>query len=99
MAKKALPLDCLLPELEETRRVLGRGAYGEVVEVLLHGTKVAGKKINCKDSESDVKSRIKQECNKLVCSTVSTYTCLVWHTVKYIVRTVVVLSTCTNWCQ
>ena len=66
MAKKALLLDCLLPELEENGRVIGRGAYGEVVELLLHGTKVAGKKIDCKDRESDIKSRTKQECSRLV---------------------------------
>ena len=92
----ALSPDCLLPELEETGRVIGRGAYGEVVELLLHGTKVVGKKINCKDSESDIKSRTKQECSRLVRSTVSTYTCLIWRTVKYTIRTVIVLSTCTN---
>ena len=54
-----------LTKLEETGKVIGRGAYGEVVEVLLHGTKVAGKKIDCKERESDIKSRIKQECNRL----------------------------------
>ena len=81
MAKKALPLDCLLPELEETGRVIGRGAYGEVVELLLHGIKVAGKKIDCKDSESDIKLCTRQECNRLVRSTVSTYTSsLAWPT-------------------
>ena len=52
-------------ELEETGRVIGRGAYGEVLELLLHGTKVAGKKIDSKDRESDIKSRIEQECNRL----------------------------------
>ena len=57
--------DYLLSELKETGRVLGRGAYGEVVELLLHGTKVAGKKIDCKDKESDIKSRIEQQCNRL----------------------------------
>ena len=92
----ALSLDCLLPELEETGKVIERGAYGEVVELLLYGTKVAGKKIDCKDRESDVKSRTRQECSRLVCSTISTYTCLVWRTVKCTVRTVIVLSTCTN---
>ena len=54
-----------LPELEETARVIGRGVYGEVIEMLLHGTKVAGKKIDCKDRESDIKSRIEQQCNRL----------------------------------
>ena len=67
--KMALPLDCQLPELEETGRVIGRGAYGEVVELLLHGTKVAGKKIDYKDRESDIITRTKQECSRLVHST------------------------------
>ena len=49
MSNKAPPCkmarpDCLL-ELEETGRVIGRGAYAEVVELLLHGTKLVGKKI------------------------------------------------------
>ena len=64
MAKKALPLDCLLPELEETGREIGRGAYGKVVELLLHSTKVVGKRIDCKDKKNDIKSRTKQECSR-----------------------------------
>ena len=54
-----------LPGLEETERVIRRGAYGEVLELLLHGTKVAGKKIYCKDRETDIKSRIEQQYNRL----------------------------------
>ena len=61
---KMASLDFLI-ELEETGRVIGRGAYGEVLELLLHGTKVAEKKINCKDREIDIKSRIEQQCNRL----------------------------------
>ena len=61
---KMASLDFLI-ELEETGRVIGRGAYGEVLELLLHGTKVAGKKINCEDRETDIKSRIEQQCNRL----------------------------------
>ena len=56
--------DYFLPNIEETERVLGQGAYGEVVEMSLHGTKVAGKKIDSK--ESYIKSRIEQHCKKLV---------------------------------
>ena len=55
--------DYFLLNIEETDRVLGRGAYGEVVEMSLHGTKVAGKKI---DSKESCKSRIEQQCNKSV---------------------------------
>ena len=71
MAKKQSQfMDCFLPELEETGRVLGRGAYGEVVELLLHGTKVAGKKIhniffdstNDPDYVKSMKERFQQEC-------------------------------------
>ena len=36
-----------LPNVEDTGRILGRGAYGEVVEMKLpNGTIVAGKKIH-----------------------------------------------------
>ena len=36
-----------LPDVEDTGRILGRGAYGEVVEMKLpNGTIVAGKKIH-----------------------------------------------------
>ena len=65
---------CLLPELEETGRVLGRGAYGEVVEMLLHGTKVVGKKIhniffdstNDPDYVKSMKERVQEECVRYV---------------------------------
>ena len=75
MAKKQSQfMDCFLPELEETGRVLGRGAYGEVVEMLLHGTKVAGKKIHNVffDSTNDpshvesMRKRFEQECVRYV---------------------------------
>ena len=65
---------CLFLELEETVRVLGRGAYGEVVELLLHGTKVAGKKIhnilfdstNDPDYVKSMKERFQEECVRYV---------------------------------
>ena len=75
MAKKQSQLmGCFLPELEETGRVIGRGAYGEVVEMLLHGTKVAGKKIHNVffDSTNDpshvesLRKRFEQECVRYV---------------------------------
>ena len=44
--------DYFLLRLEETGRALGRDAYGEVVEMSLHGAKVAGKKIGFKDRET-----------------------------------------------
>ena len=75
MLKMANKLDhCLLLELEETQRVLGRGAYGEVIELLLHGTKVAGKKIhniyfdstNDPDYVKSMKERFQQECVRYV---------------------------------
>ena len=60
----------LLSELKETGRILGRGAYGEVVELSLHSTKVAGKKIhgiffdsaNDPDHVKSMKERFVQEC-------------------------------------
>lgn len=66
MANKTLVLDYILPELEETGRVLGRGNYGEVTEMLLHSTKVVGKKIDCKDEKSSIKSRTEQQFSRLV---------------------------------
>ena len=74
----------LLFKIEETGRVLGRGAYGEVVELLLHGTKVAGKKIHSIffDSSNDpdrvkaIKERFQQECVRYVCVEVNLlFTC------------------------
>ena len=64
----------LLFKIEETGKVLGQGAYGEVVELLLHGTKVAGKKIHniFFDSTNDpnyvkaVKERFQRECVRYV---------------------------------
>ena len=61
----------LCPEVEETNRVIGRGAYGVVVEMKLpDGTVVAGKKINNSFIESSgdlnndrtMKEKFEQEC-------------------------------------
>ena len=61
----------LLPNVEDTGRVLGKGAYGEVVEMKLpNGTVVAGKKIHSIlfDPSNDsahirsLKERFQQEC-------------------------------------
>lgn len=61
----------LCPEVEETDRVIGRGAYGEVVEMQLpDGTVIAGKKIHgtSSDSSSDpnndktIKEKFEHEC-------------------------------------
>ena len=55
-----------LSEIKETGRVLGKGAYGEVLEMILHETKVAGKKIHDIFFDSpDFKmmtERFEQEC-------------------------------------
>ena len=67
--------DCLLPDLEETGRVFGRGAFGVVVEMKLpDGTIVAGKKIHSIFFEPDndpketkaMKERFEQECIRYV---------------------------------
>ena len=60
----------VLPDVEETGKVLGRGAYGEVIELKLHGTRVAGKKIHNIFFESGIdpaharslKEQFEQEC-------------------------------------
>ena len=60
----------VLPDVEETGNVLGSGAYGEVIELKLHGTRVAGKKSYNFFFESGIdpdhnrflKEKIEQEC-------------------------------------
>ena len=58
----------LCPEVEETNRVIGRGAYGVVVEMKLpDGTVVAGKKIHVESSgdlnnDRTMKEKFEQEC-------------------------------------
>ena len=44
----------LIPSLQETGRILGKGAYGEVVEVLVNGRKCAAKKLHGIFSARDV---------------------------------------------
>ena len=67
--------DCLLPDLEETGRVFGRGAFGVVGEMKLpDGTIVAGKKIhkiffdpdNDPKETTSLKERFQQECLRYV---------------------------------
>lgn len=60
----------VLPDVEVTGKVLGRGAYGEVIELKLHGARVAGKKIHKIFFESgndpaharSLKEQFEQEC-------------------------------------
>ena len=62
----ALESHYYLSEVKETGRVLGKGAYGEVLEMILHETKVAGKKIHdIFFDSSDIKvmtKKFKEEC-------------------------------------
>ena len=51
--------DVLLPHLEDTGRVLGKGHYGDVLEMLLYGTKVSGVVVTC-NSGNDVRSDLAQ---------------------------------------
>ena len=54
-----------LPNVEETGRELGRGAFGVVVEMKLpNGTRVAGKKIHdlLLGEGSVIPSQVEQEC-------------------------------------
>ena len=58
-----------LPDVVETGRKLGFGAYGEVVEVRLSGVKCAGKKLHPlffdqspPDEERAILSRFVEEC-------------------------------------
>ena len=76
----------LLFKIEEAGRVIGRGAYGEVVEMLLHGTKVAGKKIhsiffdssNDSDHVGAIKEIFQQECVRYVYVEVNLlFTCVI----------------------
>ena len=53
----------LLPNVEDTGIVLGRGAYGVVLEMKLSdGTRVAGKKIHDLILESYIISKFNEEC-------------------------------------
>lgn len=49
--------DILLPHLEDTGRILGKGIYGDVLEMLLYGTKVSGV-VMTNDSKTDVRSHL-----------------------------------------
>lgn len=51
--------DVHLPHLEDTGKVLGKGHYGEVLEMLLYGTKVSGLVVTY-NSEKDVRSDLSQ---------------------------------------
>ena len=46
--------DILLPHLEDTGRILGKGYYGDVLEMLLYGTKVSGV-VMANNSKNDVR--------------------------------------------
>ena len=57
----------ILPVLEDTGKLLGRGAYGEVIEMKLNGETVAVKKIHdiLNDPRADgnfVVRKFKEEC-------------------------------------